>query len=65
MKEIKDQKCRLCSEKVGDEYGHNPYPLAAWRALGDPNVPACCNACNSNKVIPARLVASFRPQIKR
>ena len=41
-------KCCICG-KVFDGYGNNPYPASA-----DPN-DRCCDVCNIQKVIPARL----------
>lgn len=40
--------CCLCGEPLKEgEYGNNPYPLK--------NDGVCCDHCNYNKVIPARL----------
>ena len=38
--------CCLCLNPLGDLYGNNPWPL-----VGD----KCCDSCNINKVIPARI----------
>lgn len=48
--------CCLCGQPcepwpgpaASDGYGHNPEPLAEWPAR-------CCDTCNADKVIPARL----------
>ena len=42
-------KCCLCNGKLPKKHPgrNNPYPL---KTLG-----ACCNDCNSTRVIPARL----------
>lgn len=46
--------CCLCGKPCepwhpsSDGYGHNPEPLATWP-------DRCCNECNADKVIPARL----------
>lgn len=41
-------KCCLCGKEIKD-YGHNPWPL-------NKNVDdRCCDECNSDKVIPARI----------
>jgi len=43
-----DYVCCLCKEsKQG--WGNNPYPLA--------EEGRCCDECNNNKVIPARIEA--------
>lgn len=39
--------CTLCGEYFFG-YGNNPYPLAS-------SEDQCCDTCNINKVIPARL----------
>ena len=45
-------KCCLCGKEIKD-MGHNPWPLR--EKVHD----RCCDECNTEKVIPARL-ASFR-----
>jgi hypothetical protein len=43
--------CCLCGEKIADDYyGNNPWPLADSHGI-------CCDKCNTEKVIPARLKA--------
>lgn len=44
---IREFRCCLCG-KVCTGYGNNPYPLA----LGHNR---CCDVCNTEKVIPARI----------
>jgi len=46
-------QCCLCQKPCECEYGNNPYPLR------DEGV--CCDKCNSEKVLPARL-ASQKPK---
>ena len=41
-------KCCICGKEV-DEYGNNPQPV---REKGK-----CCEKCNSNVVVPARILA--------
>lgn len=44
-------ECCLCGKTFFDFFGgNNPYPLADIEKDG-----GCCNECNSNKVIPARM----------
>lgn len=43
----KMKKCSLCEGEYKD-YGHNPEPLKDFKER-------CCDECNKNKVIPARL----------
>ena len=40
--------CCLCGKEV-EEYGNNPYPVDKIE------VHKCCDDCNMNVVIPARL----------
>lgn len=51
---MKDEKrfitCCLCGKPVEEERGNNPYPV-------DKNADhVCCDECNFNKVIPARIM---------
>lgn len=46
LKGDKIQKCCLCGEYF-DEFGNNPWPLS--------NEGRCCDLCNWEKVIPARV----------
>lgn len=39
--------CCICGAPVTDEFGHNPDPIESKGR--------CCNSCNYNLVIPARL----------
>jgi hypothetical protein len=47
--------CCLCGELCDCPYGHNPFPLA--------EDGKCCSACNSSKVIPARMKGIISTQI--
>lgn len=49
MRTIK--KCCICGKQIKG-FGNNPTPV---RANG-----VCCNVCNLNKVIPARLAMILR-----
>jgi hypothetical protein len=44
-------KCILCKNKIEEKpywkYGNNPFPLS--------KKGSCCDNCNQNKVIPARI----------
>lgn len=44
--------CVICGNPF-EEYGHDANPVGKGR---------CCNACNSTKVIPARLRAQRKPR---
>lgn len=41
--------CCLCGKEVTGAWGNNPWPLS------NDSDERCCDACNANKVIPARL----------
>lgn len=41
------QACAICDEPIVGE-SHNPEPVAA-------SPKRCCNSCNENEVIPARI----------
>jgi hypothetical protein len=43
-------KCCICGKTCENEYGNNPYPLVANEEM------RCCNECNSNYVIAARVL---------
>lgn len=48
---LNELKCCLCGKTFYDFcYGNNPDPLADIEKDG-----GCCNECNINKVIPARI----------
>jgi len=53
-------ECCLCTDDC-DGYGHNPYPLV------DEEGARCCDDCNAEEVIPARLtgVMSFNEFLNR
>lgn len=44
---MKIESCCLCG-KLFTGYGNNPWPLAS-------NGCRCCDECNLNKVVPARI----------
>ena len=43
--------CCICG-KFHNDFGNNPFPVVKENKR-------CCNACNSNYVIPARIEAIF------
>lgn len=45
--------CCLCGKKCENKWGNNPEPIVAY------NKGKCCNQCNMEKVIPARLMRRF------
>lgn len=55
----KVRKCVLCGKplKVG-EYGNNPEPVCSFSA------GVCCNDCNMNTVLPARLAALRKQELR-
>lgn len=55
----KVRKCILCGAplRVG-EYGNNPEPLKPFKE------GVCCNKCNEEKVLPARLAALSKEEQK-
>ena len=50
-------RCCLCG-KIFTGFGNNPWPISL-----DPN-DRCCDECNMNKVIPARLELMFRNKLE-
>lgn len=48
-----EYECCLCG-KIFTDWGNNPYPVNE-----DPNA-LCCDSCNMNIVLPARIVAMSR-----
>lgn len=42
-------RCCLCTHELENEFGNNPAPIIQTEGA------KCCNACNDNFVIPARL----------
>ena len=46
---MKKVKCCICGKYING-YGNNPYPIN-----NDENA-RCCDDCNFNKVIPARII---------
>jgi len=52
VKNENEHKCSICGKKyVG--YGNNAWPINDGR---------CCDACNYNRVIPARLYSFYSRQ---
>ena len=49
MKESKNPICCICGNECEDKFGNNPFPLVKEADA------VCCNKCNLEKVIPARL----------
>lgn len=48
----KKRLCVICGKALPKgEYGNNPEPIKPFSS------GACCNDCNFNKVLPARLAA--------
>lgn len=47
--------CCLCGKECENEYGNNPEPL-----MRNSDTTRCCNECNNNMVIPARLYNKFQ-----
>jgi len=43
-------KCCICGAKMDDKYGNNPWPIKV-----ESKEDRCCNKCNWNVVIPARV----------
>ena len=44
-------KCCLCGKEISSTYGNNPWPLC----YRDDNASRCCNTCNEDLVIKARI----------
>lgn len=42
-------KCAICGKELRSKYGNNPYPVV------QDNEARCCDMCNDNFVIPARI----------
>ena len=51
-------RCCLCGREFSG-HGHNPHPLSR-----NP-VDRCCDNCNSEGVIPARLIEFAKPIVER
>ena len=45
------KKCNLCGQEI-QGWGNNPWPLCDR----EDEKSQCCNDCNSNLIIPARLI---------
>jgi hypothetical protein len=56
MNDSEDYYCVLCGEGI-EEWGNNPEPVSS--------VGRCCNACNWNEVIPARLGLLNKEKIEK
>ena len=52
---MKRIKCCLCGKTING-FGNNPYPLA--------NEGQCCDDCNWNLVIPARVLDIYKKECK-
>ena len=50
--------CCICN-KPFTGYGNNPYPVCKDQEA------TCCDECNLNKVIPARIILSTRRELNR
>lgn len=42
-------KCAICGRELENKFGNNPYPIVEAEGA------RCCNVCNDNFVIPARI----------
>jgi len=56
MKDSEDYYCVLCGEGIED-WGNNPEPVSS--------VGRCCDDCNWNEVIPARLGLLNKEKIEK
>jgi hypothetical protein len=63
--------CHLCGVKIMNvEESHNPYPLVTYDAVGGEGFapglhgPRCCFNCNTQKVVPMRLL-QFEARAKK
>mgnify|MGYP003133389883 FL=1 len=56
MNDSEDNYCVLCGEGIED-MGNNPEPVSS--------VGRCCDACNWNEVIPARLGLLNKEKIEK
>lgn len=45
-------KCCICGKQCENQWGNNPWPLK------EKDTDRCCNECNENYVIPARIILS-------
>ena len=45
-------KCCICGKDVTGEFSNNPWPI---KQSGE-----CCDECNMNKVVPARILLSLK-----
>ena len=52
MNDTQEKVCCICGMKFTG-WGNNPYPV-----VEDENA-RCCDACNAEKVLPARLAQMF------
>ena len=51
-------KCCLCGKEIKD-FGNNPWPL------NNNDDDRCCDECNSEKVIPARIANLRQPKVRK
>lgn len=58
--EGKTGPCCLCEGRY-ERWGNNPYPLCAE----EDTESRCCQACNDQKVIPARMMKMFKQDALR
>lgn len=57
MSKPKKKFCSICGKEFRKgEYGNNPEPVKPYSS------GFCCDECNRNKVIPARLAAISREE---
>lgn len=50
MENKENPKCCLCGNSCENEFGNNPYPLNTDEEA------RCCDKCNAELVIPARII---------
>lgn len=56
-RDLKGYKCCVCGAKILD-YGNNPYPVV------DDEDARCCDQCNMEYVIPARIAMIIQEREK-
>lgn len=47
--------CCICNKEF-EGFGNNPYPLCVPNTLKDASEQRCCDLCNENYVISARIL---------
>ncbi len=45
-------KCCICKKECENQWGNNPWPISTKKD------DRCCNQCNVDYVIPARIILS-------